>query len=197
MTALILVAVVVAAVAGGRVATMVNGLYFGVRFVLAGGLSALGGAGNKAEAIDQVIRNMGEVKKLLPADQPGMALAVIMVGLAGLGLLLGFLKVLRGRASVLGLFLGLAGGYLLTGYLFAALAPDHAFLPLPIMPRGLLSASKAAAVSVAPAAAGPLREIADLLGKGASNAQLPLLIALAVMIFVVLATRFSGGGKRG
>jgi hypothetical protein len=70
--------------------------------------------------------------KLIPANAPGPAMAVVMLFLFALGLLIGGSRALRGRPSISGMLLGLINGYLMTTFLLTALGLGALVqLPLP------------------------------------------------------------------
>jgi len=174
-----------------KIGKLVNGLYFGIRFVLAGGLQALGGSGNKGEAIDQVIKSMGEVK--LPVREGGAGLGFVLAFalLVLVGLLVSRAKWFKGRTSVPGLVIGLANGYLISAYLVRALTPDgDSPLPLPLFLTGERATSPAPTVATA-SGAGLLDQMSRLVTETLSDRTLAIIIVVIIALFVFLATRFS------
>jgi hypothetical protein len=172
------------------VTRMINGLNFGVRFVLAGGLNALGGSGDRGAALDEIFARLENVEPLINPDGSGPGMLLIFLGLTLAGFLLGMLKLFKGRSSFLGLVLGLANGYILSGFLLRQLLPEASgWLPLPQWLFG------GGAESAAPAPAGPnlgsslAAKITAALNALAESGQIALIIAIAIAIFVLLATR--------
>jgi len=175
-----------------KIGKLVNGLYFGIRFVLAGGLQALGGSGNKGEAIDQVIKSMGEVKLPVREGGAGLGLVLAFALLVLVGLLVSRAKWFKGRTSVPGLVIGLANGYLISAYLVRALTPDgDSPLPLPLFLTGERATSPAPTVATAASSAGLLDQMSRLVTETLSDRTLAILIVVIIALFVFLATRFS------
>ena len=196
----LLVGLLLIARAGGTVAKLINGLYFGVRFVLAGGVQALGAGGDRAAAITEVIQNMGPVSGLVDPNSPGPALVLVLIILVLITLWLGRVQRfrLRGPASLGGLLVGLFNGYLLGAFLLVSLmAEQAAFLPLPFgLNAQAQQAAPAAATTGGPSLFSQL--LTDI--QNASENTLALIIMAAIGIFIIVAaylsTRGTGRSKR-
>lgn len=175
----------------GVIATMVNGINYGIRFVLAGGMGALGGSGDKGDAINQVFERMGTVTPLIAADGSGPGLILVFLLLMGLGLLLGALKSLKSKSSPLSLILGLVNGYVISAYLLRMALPEAGIL-LPL-PAGLLGSQAATVTAPLPAGASvtgsALAKLAATLTGLATAGHIAILIAVLIAIFVLLAVR--------
>ncbi len=196
---LILAGLVVMSRASDKIGTIVNGLYFGLRFVFSGGVQALGG-GDKAEAIKGIMDKIGDAK-LVSQGQPGASLLLVLALLVILILLLSAFKVLKGAASLLGLALGLFGGYLVAAYALATFKPElAAFLPLPISIPNLIQAAQIQAAQASlpaiPSDGGLSAKIGELLTDLSNNTGLPIIIAIAIALFVLLATRLGNRGVK-
>lgn len=181
------------------VARIVNGLNFGVRFILAGGLSALGGDGDRGAALDKVMQNMPKVTPLINPDGTGSGILILFLLLVILAFLLGMLKLFKSKASVWGLVIGLANGYVLSAFLLPRLLPDAA-LRLPL-PAGLAGAGSTAASGSGVGPAGPslsaalaARLVAGL-NTLVEGGQIALVIAVLIALFVLLATRLGNRKK--
>lgn len=199
ISGLILAGLMVMSRGSEQVAKIINGLNFGLRFVLGGGLQALGGSGDKTEAIKKVISQLGDIRPLVSSDQPGVGLLLILALLVGLSLLLSLFKILKGAASLLGLALGLFSGYLIAAYALAALMPEVALLPLPIHLPSLaqvVEAASAAAPAI-PSGSGLSAKVGQLLTGLGDDPRLPIIIAVAIALFVILATRLGNRGGKG
>lgn len=185
--------------AGGKLATAVNGLAFGVVFVLSGGLGALGGGGDRAAALSDVFDKMPKVPVLINSDGAGIGTIAIFVLLVIVGFLLGMLKVFKSKSSVWGLLIGLANGYVLSAFLLPRLLPDAAVrLPLP---GGFAGTGSAPAGGGIAAPAGPslssalIDSIVEALNKLVEGGQIALFIAVLIALFVLLATRLGNRKK--
>lgn len=199
-TAIIWLGLVLVSRFGDLIAKTVNGLNYAVRFALAGGLGALGGSGDKGEAITQVFERMGAVKPLISADGTGPGMLLVFLLLVMLGLLLGALKKLKTKSSPLSLILGLLNGYVVTAFLLRMALPEAGIL-LPL-PAGLLRGQ--AAASAVAAATGPsvtdsaIAKLAATLANLAGYSQIAILIAILIAVFVLLAVRSGNrGAKKG
>lgn len=183
--------------ASGLIARTVKGLTFAVTFVLAGGLGALGGEGDRGAALNAVIERMPPVKTLVNADGTGIGMVVIFLLLVAVGLLIGMLKVFKTKASLGGLFIGLANGYVVSAFVLSRLLPG-AGLRLPLL--GGLTAPTTDGAGVAPSA-GPslsgtlIESLVQTLNALVEGGQIALLIALLIVIFVLLATRLGNRKK--
>lgn len=184
------------------IATLVNGLNFAVRFVLAGGLQALS-ASDRSAALDAAITRVGSVTPLITVNDagtatgPGMMIMLVLVILVAF--LLGALKILRPRRSILGLFLGLLNGYILTAFLLRVLLPDA---PLQLGLPGWLFGASFAVPSPIIAATGPSffdvlwARILNTLNTLAEQGTLGLVVAVLIALFVLLATRLGNRSEK-
>jgi hypothetical protein len=189
---------VIGARSGDQVVKLVNGLVIGIRLMLSGGLQAMG-SGN-AEALRQAIAKAGGVKPLIPADQPGAALVLVLFVVLGLSLLLGAFKALKGAASLLGLIFGLINGYIIVAAFLLALAPELAVLPLPFDLGGAATAAVSITAAPAPAPAGleVTSRIAGFVQGIAGSPGVAIVVAVSIAVFVFYTTRFGNrGGKKG
>ncbi|MGQ9489523.1 MAG: hypothetical protein ACUVR4_01610 [Anaerolineae bacterium] len=177
--------------AGEAVARTINGLNYAVRFILAGGLDALGGE-DLAAALEEVFARIGRVEPLIRPDGTGPGMLLVFLSLVIIGFLLGTLSQLKGRSSFLGLALGLANGYVLAAFVIRTLLPEATIgLSLP----GWLFGPGAAGPVTAPTPAGPsvigtlvTRSVATL-NQLADSGQLALVLAITIVAFVLLVTR--------
>jgi hypothetical protein len=198
-TVVILIGLILIARAGPAIARLINGVDFGVRFVLAGGLAALGAPGDRAAAIAHVIESMGTIQPLVAPTNPGPALVLVLLVLVLLSLLIGRHPrlPLRGPSSLGGLLLGLLNGYLLGAYLLVSLFPvDAAFLPLPLGlgPRPSVPVA-ATPLPTVPASGGSLFNQLINAVQGTSENTLAAIMMVLIAVFV-LALAFFGGGRR-
>lgn len=187
--------------AGGTVARTINGLNYAVRFALAGGLGALGAGEDRVAALEEVFARVGRVEPLIRPDGTGPGMLLVFLFLVIAGFLLGMLSQLKGRSSFLGLALGLANGYVLAAFVIHTLLPEATIgLPLP----GWLFGPGAAGPVTAPTPARPsvigtlVTRIVATLNQLTDSGQLALLLAIAIAVFVLLATRLgTRGAKKG
>lgn len=183
---------------GNKVSRLVNGINYGVHFTLAGGLQALGGSGDKSEAIKQVIQSMGEVQPLIKGDGAGTGMALMFGILAILILLLGGIKWFRGQSSGLGLVLGLVSGYLVSAYVLGILMPEASVqLPLPSwLSSGKNVANAAQAAAVASSESNLVNQLTHLVTQTLNERTLAWIVVIIIVLFVFLATRFSNQGTK-
>jgi len=110
-----------------------------------------------------------------------------------IGLGLGSLKSLRlqGRFSFSGMFVGLINGYIVAAYTVDVLFPAFAFLPVPIQVPGMTPQIPPPGM---PTPAGPdvWTQLMQGLSNLASNPAAPLIIGVAIFVFLILASRLSG-----
>lgn len=199
-TAIVWLGLLVVSRAGGTVARTINGLNYAVRFALAGGLAALGGNGDRAAALEEVFARIGKVEPLIRPDGTGPGMLLVFLALVIAGFLLGMLSQLKGRSSFLGLALGLANGYVLAAFLIRTLIPEASIgLPLPGWLFGAGAQPGAAPAPAGPSLTGTLASrIVAGLNQLADSGQLALLLAIAIALFVLLATRLgTRGAKKG
>lgn len=188
--------------AAGMIATLVNGMNFAVRFVFAGGLQALA-ADDRTAALEAAFARVGSVTPLIRVSDTGLAsgpgMILVLILLVAAAFLLGMLKILRSRQSVLGLFLGLGIGYVLTAFLIRVLLPDA---PLQLaLPAALFGAGFAApATAVLPTGPSFINllwtRILNGLNAMADQGTLALLFAAIIALFVLLATRLGNRSER-
>jgi hypothetical protein len=112
----------------------------------------------------------------------------ILVGL-GLGSLKSFR--LQGRFSFSGMFVGLINGYIVAAYTVDVLFPSYAFLPVPIQIPGMTPQVPPPGMS-SPDGSDVWTQLMQGLSNLASNPAAPLIIALAIFVFLILASRLSG-----
>ncbi len=131
------------------------------------------------------------MKPLLSADGSGPGVLLIFFVLVLAGFLLGMLKPLKGRASLVGLGLGLVNGYVLSGFLLGKLLPESsALLPLPRWLTGSAGQPTPAATPSGPSLSSSLAERLIVgLNALADSGQIALVIAIVIAVFVLLATR--------
>ncbi len=182
-----------------RIATTVNGLAFGVVFVLSGGLGALGGGGDRAAALNEVIKNMPKAPVLVNPDGTGVGIIIIFLLLVVVGFLLGMLKIFKSKSSVWGLLIGLANGYVLSAFLLPKLLPEAGVRLA--LPGGLAGTGGGALGSAGAAQAGPslssalITNIVKALNQLVEGGQIALFIAILIALFVLLATRLGSRKK--
>lgn len=185
-TAVIWLSVVLISQAREAIARTVNGLNFAVRFVLAGGLGALGGGGDRTAALEEVLKRVGTVKPLINPDGSGIGMLIVFLLFVAAGILLGALKFLRGKASPWGMLVGLAGGYAVSMFVLSRLAgPETAG---PAAPASAEAASASPGVSF-------FARLATILNQLLESGQIALVISALILIFVLLATRLSARKK--
>jgi hypothetical protein len=129
------------------------------------------------------------------STRPANLAALLLVGMIILAALAGLLKTLRGAHSIAGFFLGLLAGYVSTAYLLASLAPQLAFLPLPIKIQGL-NAVQLPSVIGAPSGRGLLTEFNGWLATLLKEPTCPS-VGIIVLIVGFILLVVSGGGRGG
>jgi hypothetical protein len=132
LLAVILFGLLLVSRAGGSLATLINGIWVGILFILNGGLVALT-APDRAAAMDAVFAKI-DSPKLIDPNSPGAALLLILALLVLIAILLGRSRIfiLVGQSSGWGFVIGLVNGYLLGAYLLDSIFPQNAYLlPLP------------------------------------------------------------------
>jgi len=110
-----------------------------------------------------------------------------------IGLGLGSLKSLRlqGRFSFSGMFVGLINGYIVAAYTVDVLFPAYAFLPVPIQVPGMTPQIPPPGMAT-PAGPDVWTQLMQGLSNLASNPAAPLIIGVAIFVFLILASRLSG-----
>ncbi|MBM4459592.1 MAG: hypothetical protein FJ011_17835 [Chloroflexi bacterium] len=171
--------------AGPTIVKYINTMYMGTK-IGPGAIQAL--ASGDAKALDKLFASLKAAKPLIPTDNAGFGLSVVLLILIGLSLWASRIKYLRGAPSVMGLLFGVINGYLASAHLLNAMSAGSAW-PLPF---GL---SKPAAPAAAAAGAAPGGDLVDrllrLVTQTMSDQTLAVVIILAIALFVFLATRFS------
>jgi hypothetical protein len=112
----------------------------------------------------------------------------VLIGL-GLGSFKSFK--LQGRFSFSGMFVGLINGYVVAAYTVDVLFPSYAFLPVPIQVPGMTPQIPPPGMAM-PAGPDVWTQLMQGLSNLASNPAAPLIIALAIFVFLILASRLSG-----
>ena len=174
---------------GGKVTSLINGIAFGVRFILSGGLQALGSGGDRGEAVNRVFQGMGNVKPLVTEGSASMALVFIL--LAVTAVLLGQLAWFKGRHSLSGLVLGLFAGYIVSGYLVWTLLPEADIqLPLAFGLGHDLALRGDTSLAGRPSVSDTLRDkVALAVTERLDQRALAFLLVIAIAVFVVVAVR--------
>jgi hypothetical protein len=199
MTLMILFGMLLIERAGGGIAKLINGLYFGIRFVLSGGVQALGSGGSAA--ISQAIQQMGPVKPLLDPNSPGPELLVVLLIVILLSWWLGRVKrlPLRGSSSGWGILWGLLNGYILGAYLLWSLAPSLAdSLPVPFkLGTQTVPATGAPAAGVSAAQGTSLTHQLIAQVQTANEGTLAAIVMILIAVFVIVTAFVStrGGGR--
>jgi len=199
-TAIVWLGLLIVSRGGGMVARTINGLNYAVRFALAGGLAALGSNGDRAAALEEVFARIGRVEPLIRPDGIGPGMLLVFAGLVAAGFFLGMLSQLKGRSSFLGLALGLANGYLLAAFIIRTLVPEASLsLPLPAWLFGTGAQPGVAPTPAAPSLTASLgARLLATLNQLADSGQIALFLAVAIAVFVLLATRLGiRGVKKG
>lgn len=188
-SAVLWLGLVVASRASGTVERTVNGLNKAAHFAFSGGLSALGG-GDRA-ALDAAFAKLGDVKPLINPDGTGAGMLLIFLLLVLAGFLLGMLNRFKSKPSLLGLALGLANGYVLSAFSVQTLLPESGIrLPLPRWLFGATAQPATVPASTGPSLSGILAaKIMAALNALVGSGQIALVIAIAIAVFVLLATR--------
>lgn len=176
---------------GEKVVSYINAFGKGFRFLSSGGMAALSGSGSADNAIQAL---QGAPAVVQPTDAP-IVLGLLYVVLVFFGLLISGIPWFSGKKSVGGLLLGLLAGYLVGGVVARALWPQYtAFLPLPILEETVAPAT----VAVAPGAgAGIGTQVVNGLSALANSGLVPFIIAIAIVLFIIAATRTSNRGAKG
>ena len=113
---------------------------------------------------------------------------VVLIGL-GLGSLKSFR--LQVRFSFSGMFVGLINGYIVAAYTVDVIFPAYAFLPVPIQVPGMTPQIPPPGMST-PAGPDVWTQLMQGLSNLASNPAAPLIIGVAIFVFLILASRLSG-----
>ena len=195
--ALALLGIVVLERIGDTLVSIIDLLYRVSRAMLGGGFKALsggeGGFGKLGELVEKVPSLVGK-------DDKQIALALILLSIMMLGFFLGGLKVFKSRASLLGLALGLLTGYIASAYLLQPLLPGTG-VRLPLL-AGLFGGTQQAASTAVTTGSSIssvlIAKVVAFLNSLANSGQIAIIIAIAIALFVLLATRTGNRGiKKG
>ncbi len=182
--------------AGGTIAQLINGLYYGIQFVMAGGLQAMSSSGDRAAAMARVTQQISPVKTLMSGNTAGSEFVVILGILLILTVMLSLTEPIRGPQSKLGLVIGLISGYLVGGYILNVLVPGLNFpLPYGLTPR-LAAAQGVAPVPSVPATNQSLGAQLLQLLQSINETTLQLLIMFVIATFIISAIRLSMRGSK-
>lgn len=176
---------------GATVIRYINAFGKGFRFLASGGMAALTGSGSA----DTAIAALQNTPALVQTNDSPVVLGLLYVVLVLIGLLVSRLPWFKGKDSVWGLVLGLVAGYLVGGIVVRALWPQYvAFLPLPVL-------AEPAAPIPAPVSGGPASGFVTQLVTGlsalAGSSLLPVIIAIVIVVFILVATRSGNRGAKG
>jgi hypothetical protein len=177
---------------GATVIRYINAFGKGFRFLASGGMAALSGSGSADSAIAAL---QGTPPLVQPADN-AVVLGLLYVVIVLVGLLLSAVPWFKGRRSVGGLLLGLIAGYLVGAVIVRALWPQYIpYLRLPILPEPVVP------VVVGPVVTGPATGFGTQLVSGlnalAGTSLLPIIIAIAIVLFILAATRSGNRSAKG
>lgn len=195
--ALALLGIVVLERIGDTLVNIIDLLYRVSRAMLGGGFKAMSsGEGGFSKLGDLVEK----VPSLVGKDDRQIALALILLFIMMLGFFLGALKVFKNKSSLLGLALGLLTGYVVSAYL---LQPplSEAGIRLPLLAGLFGGVQQTASTAVTPGLSisrGVITKVVAFLNSLANSGQIAIIIAIAIALFVLLATRTGNRGiKKG
>jgi hypothetical protein len=191
---LTMLAVAITGRLGDVIIRYINAFGKGFRFLLSGGMSALTGEGGAEEAL----QSLRDAPALVEGTNEPLVLGLLFVIVVLVALLLSGIPYFKGKRSVLGLFLGLAAGYIVTGMIIRAVTPElSALVPLPF---GFLPPVVAAPFAIQPGTGGPslsARVLSFLLSL-ADRGLIATFLGIIIAIFLLLASRSgSRGAKKG
>lgn len=191
---LTMLAVAITGRLGDVIIRYINAFGKGFRFLLSGGMGALTGEGGAEEAL----QSLRDAPALVEGTNEPLVLGLLFVIVVLVALLLSGIPYFKGKRSVLGLFLGLAAGYVVTGMIIRAVTPElSALVPLPF---GFLPPVAAAPFAVQPGPGGPslsARVLSFLLSL-ADRGLIATFLGIIIAIFLLLASRSgSRGAKKG
>jgi hypothetical protein len=89
------------------------------------------------------------------------------------------------------MFVGLINGYIVAAYTVDVLFPAYAFLPVPIQVPGMTPQIPPPGMAT-PAGPDVWTQLMQGLSNLASNPAAPLIIGVAIFVFLILASRLSG-----
>ena len=192
LTVVILFGLLLISRAGGSLASLINGFYIGILFVLNGGLQALSSA-DRSAAINAILQKIGS-PRLADPNSPGPALLLILLALILIAIWLGRSERfrLRGPTSGWGFVFGLLNGYLPGAYLLDSIFPANAsLLPLPF---GINQELQAGPVPYLPASnANVIGQLVSSI-QSASETTLALVVMVIIAVFILIA--LLGGSRR-
>ncbi len=180
---------------GDTLIRMIDLFYRVGRAMLGGGFKAMsggeGGFGKLGELVEKI-------PSLLGQDDKPLALALLLLLIMLVGFALGKLKVFKNKTSVLGLAVGLLTGYVVSAYLLQPLLPETG-IRLPLL-AGLFGGARQAASAAIPTGSSIggtlIAKIIAALNALASSGQIAILIAIAIVVFILLATRLGNRGVK-
>lgn len=193
--ALALLGIIMLERVGDILIRMIDLFYRVGRAMLEGGFKAMssgeGGFGKLGELVEKIPSLVGQ-------DDKPFALALLLSLIMLMGFVLGKLKVFKNKASVLGLAVGLLTGYMVSAYLLQPLLPETG-IRLPLLAGLFGGAQRAASVATptGPSIGGTLiAKIIAALNTLASSGQIAIIIAIAIALFILLATRLGNRGVK-
>lgn len=167
-----------------------NGLYLGLVLVLQGGLGAI--ASGDLDAAAQLLE---ETERPFTGETEDLALLLVILGAVGVGLILAAIW-RKPNPGLLGLFLGLAYGYLLAAAVQPLLIDDPSNpLPVPLLrpPQGTTTAQNAAAVTTG--ASNALNQLFTSLAQPQTIQIIAILLGIAIVLLVLLSVRRGVKGR--
>jgi hypothetical protein len=135
----------------------------------------------------------GSPSLLVNPQDPAAFFLLVFYGFVLMGLGLGLLRSLQlqGRFSFSGMLIGLINGYIVAAYTVDVLFPSYAILPVPIQVPGMTPPIPPPGVAM-PAGPDVWNQLMQGLSNLASNPAAPVIIALMIFVFIILASRLSG-----
>jgi hypothetical protein len=177
---------------GATVIRYINAFGKGFRFLASGGMAALTGSGSA----DAALAALQSTPPLVQETDNAVVLGLLYIVIVLIGLLLTAIPWFKGKRSVGGLLLGLIAGYLVGAVIVRAFWPQYIpYLPLPIL--GEPAAPVVLAPVAGPAATGFGSQLVSGLNALASSSLLPIIIAIAIVLFILAATRSGNRSAKG
>ena len=171
---------------GPKLIAIIN---MGAQFVQVGGLAALT-ASDPGKGLSEAFTKLKQAPAPIDPKDPVLFYLLMICIFVAIGIAIGSSKsfILQGRYSYSGLFLGLIAGYIVAAYAIAAIFPESAILPLPV--TGIMPQAQAAVAGVT---TGPAvsSKFLEFLSSLANSAFIPIIIAAAIVVFIIVATRLS------
>jgi hypothetical protein len=135
----------------------------------------------------------GSPSQLVNPQDPAAFYLLVFYGFVLMGLGLGLLKSLKlsGRFSFSGMLIGLINGYIVAAYTVDVLFPSYAILPVPIQVPGMTPQIPPPGMAM-PAGPDVWSQLMQGLSNLASNPAAPIIIAITIFLFIILASRLSG-----